>query len=80
MSVCLLGDDAMWLDTGTPNALAEATDFFRAVQERQGKVSACPEEIGWRNGWLSSEDLAEAAQLFRASDYGAYLSNLLATS
>lgn len=79
MSVCLLGDDTVWLDTGTPNALAEATDFVRAIQERQGKVFACPEEIGWRNGWLSSENLEESAQLFRASDYGTYLSKLLAT-
>ncbi|MGQ4494446.1 glucose-1-phosphate thymidylyltransferase RfbA [Dermabacteraceae bacterium P13115] len=66
-----------WLDTGTFDSLAEASDFIRTVQKRQGLSIGSPEEIAWRMGYLSDDELRERAQPLVKSGYGEYLLNLL---
>jgi glucose-1-phosphate thymidylyltransferase len=67
-----LGRGFAWLDTGTPDSLMQASGFVQTIQERQGLKIACLEEIGYRMGWLSREDL-EAAGGRMNNDYGRYL-------
>ena len=62
-----------WLDTGTVNSLHDATSYIRTVQERQGMKVACPEEIAYRNGWITRAELLESAESFRGGEYGLYL-------
>jgi glucose-1-phosphate thymidylyltransferase len=69
-----------WLDTGTPEALNDAATFVRVIEERTGQKIACLEEIAWRNGWLSSEELISIASKFKGSRYGSYLSSLTISS
>ncbi len=71
-----LGRGVAWLDTGTHEALLQAANFIQAVQERQGLRVACPEEIGWRNGWISRADLLRQADALAKNPYGAYLRQL----
>ena len=66
-----------WLDTGTIQSLNDASNFVGAIQERQGLKIACLEEIGWRNGWLSDEDLQKSITKYKYNDYGMYLEKLL---
>ncbi|MGQ4538538.1 glucose-1-phosphate thymidylyltransferase RfbA [Dermabacteraceae bacterium P7074] len=66
-----------WLDTGTFDSLAEASDFIRTVQKRQGLSIGSPEEIAWRMGYLSDDELRECAEPLVKSGYGEYLLNLL---
>ncbi|WP_096207673.1 glucose-1-phosphate thymidylyltransferase RfbA, partial [Enterobacter hormaechei] len=73
LTVELLGRGFAWLDTGTHDSLIEAGSFVETVQKRQGMMIACLEEIAWRNGWLSDQDLYSRAGLFVKPDYGAYL-------
>ena len=73
LDVQLLGRGFAWLDTGTMESLAEAADFVRVVQNRQGIEISAPEEIAFRNGWISKEQLLEAADLYGKSPYGAHL-------
>ncbi len=68
-----LGRGVAWLDTGTHEALLQAANFIQAVQERQGLRVACPEEIGWRNGWISQADLLRRADALAKNPYGLYL-------
>jgi glucose-1-phosphate thymidylyltransferase len=68
-----LGRGVAWLDTGTHEALLQAANFIQAVQDRQGLRVACPEEIGWRNGWISREDLLRQAEALAKNPYGTYL-------
>ncbi len=65
-----------WLDTGTHQSLADATNFVRALVERQGLQIACIEEIAWRQGWIDGAQLARLASSYGASSYGAYLAGL----
>ena len=71
-----LGRGIAWLDTGTHEALLQAANFIQAVQERQGLRVACPEEIGWRNGWITQADLLRHAEALAKNPYGAYLRQL----
>jgi glucose-1-phosphate thymidylyltransferase len=71
-----LGRGVAWLDTGTPESLLQAGHFVAAIQERQGLVVACPEEIAFRLGHLGRDDLRRAADLLGASAYGGYLRRL----
>ncbi len=73
LEVELLGRGVAWLDTGTHEALLQAANFIQAVQVRQGLRVSCPEEIGWRNGWLSREQLLLRAELLSNNPYGEYL-------
>lgn len=68
-----------WLDTGTFDDLADATSFVRTVEKRQGLKIACPEEIAWRQGWLSDEELLILAKPLAKSGYGTYLQRLVAS-
>ncbi len=73
VGVQLLGRGFAWLDTGTMESLAEAADFVRVVQNRQGIEISAPEEIAFRNGWITKVQLLEAADLYGKSPYGAHL-------
>lgn len=72
-----LGRGIAWLDTGTHESLARASQFVEVLQERQGLQIACLEEIAWRNGWISDEEVRQAAEALRNSSYGRYLSSLI---
>lgn len=73
LDVQILGRGFAWLDTGTMEALAEASDFVRVMQKRQGIEISAPEEIAYRMGWLSREDLLKAADSYGKSPYGDHL-------
>lgn len=66
-----------WIDTGTFESLSEASTFVGSVQRRTGMMIACPEEIAWRNNWISTEQLEESAEKYKKSDYGKYLKKIL---
>lgn len=72
LRVELLGRGMAWLDTGTYDGLLEASNFVEAIQKRQGLYVACIEEIAYRNGWISREQLLQLAAGIK-TDYGAYL-------
>lgn len=71
-----LGRGHAWFDTGTHNSLVDAAMFVRTLFERQGVRICCPEEIAWREGWLSDADLMELPQKYGKSQYWAHLANL----
>jgi glucose-1-phosphate thymidylyltransferase len=71
--VDIMGRGFAWLDTGTPESLTDAAEFVRALETRQGLRIACPEEIAFRNGWISSADLEALGARLGKSDYGQYL-------
>ncbi len=73
IDVQLLGRGFAWLDTGTMDSLAEATDFVRMIQNRQGIQISAPEEIAYKNGWISKEKLLESAAKYGKSPYGTHL-------
>ena len=79
LSVELLGRGYAWLDTGTHDSLIDAADFIRTIEQRQGMMVACPEEIAFEQGWLSADDLREAARDLRKTAYGQYLLRLADT-
>ena len=66
-----------WLDTGTHQSLADATNFVRAIIERQGLQMSCLEEIAWSKGWISDDQLRALAATYGKSSYGQYLKNLV---
>ena len=76
LNVKLLGRGFAWLDTGTMDSLLEAGDFVGIVEKRQGIKMSVPEEIGYINGWISGEELAQAAEKYGKSPYGAYLKKI----
>ena len=73
LDVKLLGRGFAWLDTGTMDSLADATDFVRMVQSRQGIQISALEEIAYKNGWISKDDLLAAAEIYGKSPYGEHL-------
>jgi len=77
LQVELLGRGFAWLDTGTHDSLIEAGSFVETVQKRQGFMVACPEEIAWRNGWLSDEELLNRGKILQKNHYGQYLLKLI---
>ena len=72
-----MGRGYAWLDTGTHDSLLEASQFIATLQKRQGLMVACPEEIAWRAGWITSDSLAQLAAPLAKNGYGIYLNNLL---
>jgi len=76
LKVELLGRGTTWLDTGTPDSLADATQFVQVVQQRQGLKIACLEEIAFAQGRISREKLAELIKPYAKTDYGKYLMTL----
>ena len=72
-----LGRGIAWLDTGTPESLLQAATFIQTIQERQGLMVACLEEIGLTQGYISREQVKQAAESMKGNDYGQYLIRLL---
>ena len=72
-----LGRGVAWLDTGTYDALLQASNFIQAIEERQGLMVACVEEIAYRLGWISAADLRRIAEPMKHNTYGQYLFGIL---
>ena len=77
LEVNLLGQGFTWLDTGTHASLVEATNFVYTIETHQHRKIGCLEEIAYLNGWISGEQLAEAAESMRKNEYGKYLRDVL---
>ena len=73
LKVNLLGRGFAWLDTGTHKNLLQASNFIETIQERQGNYVACIEEIAYKNGWISEEEVLKLAEPLLKTDYGKYL-------
>jgi len=76
LEVVTLGRGYAWLDTGTTDSLAAATEFVRVIESREGIMIGALEEIAYINGWISKEKLQEAATLYGKSSYGKHLRNV----
>lgn len=76
LRVTLLGRGMAWLDTGTPEGMLKAAEFVEAVQDRQGFYVSCIEEIAWRRGFISKEQLRALGEELKMTDYGQYLISL----
>lgn len=76
LNVHLLGRGVAWLDTGSPDSLKSASDFVGLIQKRQGFYIACIEEIAWRRGYITKEQLRNLGNKLQNSDYGQYILSL----
>lgn len=77
LRVRLLGRGTAWLDAGTHESLLQASNFIAAIEERQGMMVGCPEEVAYRMGFINAAQVLEIAHQFRDNPYGAYLKGLL---
>ena len=77
LKVELLGRGTAWLDTGTPDALLQAANFVQTVEQRQGLMVACPEEIAYRLGFIDAEQVLNLAEPLAKNSYGQYLISLV---
>jgi glucose-1-phosphate thymidylyltransferase len=77
LEVVVMGRGMAWLDTGTHESLMEASLYIQAIEKRQGLMVACPEEIAYRNGYITAEQVERIASGMKNSSYGAYLLQLL---
>ena len=75
LEVEILGRGFTWLDTGTHESLVEATNFVQSIEEHQHRKIACLEEIAYRHGWISKEDVLKIADTMKKNQYGQYLIN-----
>ena len=80
LRVELMGRGYAWLDTGTHDSLAEATNFIATIEKRQGIKIACPEEIAFRSGWIDAEQVLRLAEPIRKNGYGQYLVSVVQES
>jgi glucose-1-phosphate thymidylyltransferase len=80
LTVSRLPEGTAWLDSGTFSSLHDASSYVRIIEERQGVKVGCPEEISWRNGWITDDELAAAGRSLEKSGYGRYLLDLLERS
>ena len=77
LNIHLLGRGFAWFDTGTPEALVDASVFIKTIEQRQGLKICCPEEIAWKKGWIDDDKLQSLAYKFQNNSYGQYLEKLL---
>ena len=77
LEVNRMGRGMAWLDTGTHDAMLEAAHFIQTLEKRQGLKAACPEEIAWKSGWITSEELEQLAEPLLKSGYGDHLMAIL---
>ena len=77
LRVELMGRGIAWLDTGTPQGMLKAAQFVETVQDRQGFYVSCIEEIAWRRGFITAEQLREIGESLKMTDYGQYLLSLV---
>lgn len=77
LHVVKLGRGMAWLDTGTPSGMLKASEYVEAVQSRQGFYISCLEEIAWRQGFISKEQLRETGEKLKMTDYGQYILSLV---
>ena len=77
LAVEVLPRGTAWLDTGTFDSLLDAGNYVRTIEERQGLKIGVPEEVAWRLGYISDDELRERAELLVKSGYGSYLLSLL---
>lgn len=78
LDVQLLGRGYAWLDTGTIDSLVDAADFVKMIEERQGIKISAPEEIAYRNGWITKQELLDSADKYENSPYGKHLRTVAA--
>ena len=76
LAVEKLGRGMTWFDTGTHDALLETASFVQTIEKRQGMQVCCPEEIAYKKGWITKEELSNLAEKFMKTDYGIYLKDL----
>jgi len=76
LRVDVMGRGIAWLDAGTHESLLQAANFVQAVEERQGMMISCPEEIAYRRGFIGKKELRRLAERYRGNQYGAYLMRL----
>ena len=77
LEVALMGRGMAWLDTGTHESLMDAALYIQAIEKRQGLMVACPEEIAYRSGYITAEQVEKVGNSMKNSSYGAYLLQLL---
>ena len=77
LSVEIMGRGYAWLDTGTHDSLLEAGQFIATLEKRQGLKVACPEEIAYRSGWITTSELEALAQPMLKNGYGQYLMQIV---
>ncbi len=77
LRVDIMGRGVAWLDAGTHESLLQAANFVQAVEDRQGMMISCPEEIAFRMGYIGEKELMDLAQKFSSNQYGDYLRNLI---
>ncbi|TNC51246.1 glucose-1-phosphate thymidylyltransferase RfbA [Rubellimicrobium rubrum] len=77
LRVKIMGRGYAWLDTGTHASLLDAGNFVRTLEDRQGLQTGSPDEVAWRQGWITGDQLIERARLFGKNAYGSYLTSLV---
>ena len=76
LHVTTLGRGYSWLDTGTHESLVEASNYIKILEDHQGLKVCCPEEIAYKNGWITKETLIEQGELMKKNQYGQHLLNV----